>query len=290
NVSWKDCQVFVGRLNARQRKLYRLPTEQEWEYACRAGTTTAYSFGNDIDQLLYYGWSRLNGAQCPQPVGRLKPNSWGLYDMHGNVAEWCSNTFTSGTRGALTAVHRGGAWINDPATCRSAARYGDPDNQACSFTGLRLCMDAYDEHPETPVNVASTPKQQPTYAPTQKTNVNTAQAQHVSASPNSIDKKEEQPKPAPPTPQDIDNLRAAAFRGDAATCEALIAKGVDVNAHDAKGLTALHYAAMSGQTEVAKLLIDQRANIKSTDNEGLTPEDWARATGQTDLLVILRPK
>jgi len=91
-VSWQDVQEFIRRLNRRlntqeQGLQYRLPTEAEWEYAARAGTTTAYSFGDDVSQLRAYAWYRDNSGEKTLPVGQLQSNAWGLYDMHGNVWE-----------------------------------------------------------------------------------------------------------------------------------------------------------------------------------------------------------
>lgn len=119
---------------------YRLPTEAEWEYACRAGTDTSYSFGDDVDDLDDYGWYYDNADDAPHPVGEKKPNAFGLYDMHGNAAEWTMDQvfedgyarFASGTVKAdeplvwptelESRAIRGGSWESDPEDCRSAAR------------------------------------------------------------------------------------------------------------------------------------------------------------------------
>jgi formylglycine-generating enzyme required for sulfatase activity len=88
NVSWDDVQEFIRRLNAREGGVtYRLPTEAEWEYAARAGTTTRWSFGDEESQLSRYAWHGENADGQTHPVGQLRPNPWGLYDMHGNVWE-----------------------------------------------------------------------------------------------------------------------------------------------------------------------------------------------------------
>ncbi len=135
-VSWKDVQAFIRKLNAREGEgTSYLPTEAEWEYAARAGTTTAYSFGNDPEQLGKYAWYRSNSGFGPHPVGQLKPNAWGLYDMHGNVWEWVADrwhnnyktapndgrAWTDDPRGASWVI-RGGGWSYDAQNCRAAIR------------------------------------------------------------------------------------------------------------------------------------------------------------------------
>jgi formylglycine-generating enzyme required for sulfatase activity len=131
---------FCHWLSAKTGHFYRLPTEAEWEYACRAGTTTAYSFGNDAGKLGDYGWFFDNSNSKYQKVGKKKPNPWGLYDMHGNVTEWVLDQYSAdaykmfaagGTtdpwnKATLPYPHsaRGGSWDDDAAALRSAARRG----------------------------------------------------------------------------------------------------------------------------------------------------------------------
>ena len=94
NVSWDDCQEFLKKLDERvSGQMFKLPTEAQWEYACRAGTTTEYYFGDDQAGLDDYAWTTNNAGGTTHPVGQKKPNAWGLYDMHGNIWQWCSDWY-----------------------------------------------------------------------------------------------------------------------------------------------------------------------------------------------------
>jgi len=141
-VSWVDAQIFIQKLNEMEGiNIYRLPSEAEWEYACRAGTTTRYYFGNDKSRLGDYAWYLDNLDGQTHPVGQKKPNPWGLYDMHGNVWEWCQDEYHSNYDGAPSNgsawvdvsgynwVRRSGGWDGDAGDCRSASRYGDGGNR-----------------------------------------------------------------------------------------------------------------------------------------------------------------
>ncbi|MCA2616370.1 MAG: SUMF1/EgtB/PvdO family nonheme iron enzyme [Microcystis sp. M25BS1] len=137
-VSWNDAQAFCQKLSQITGKTYRLPTEAEWEYACRAGTTTRYYFGDDANQLGDYAWYDGNSQKTTHPVGQKRPNAWGLYDMSGNVWECCEDNLHGDYIGAPTdgsawiknnndndydyCILRGGSWYHDPYYCRSASR------------------------------------------------------------------------------------------------------------------------------------------------------------------------
>ena len=134
SVSWNDVQEFIKKLNHMEgTDKYRLPSEAEWEYACRAGTTTRYYFGDGESKLGDYAWYRENSGSKTHPVGQKKPNPWGLYDMYGNVWEWCQDMWHDGysapsdgsaweCRSSSYRVIRGGSLGNGVGYCRSAIR------------------------------------------------------------------------------------------------------------------------------------------------------------------------
>ena len=135
-VSWNDAKAFCNWLSRKEKRKYQLPTEAQWEYACRAGTTTAYSFGDDPKDLGDYAWYSDNAGWRIHPVGEKKPNPWGLYDMHGNVWQWCQADYgpypskdvidpINTIKGSIDArVSRGGSWDGNAGWCRAAARPG----------------------------------------------------------------------------------------------------------------------------------------------------------------------
>ncbi len=153
SVSWNDCQEFNRKLNAQAGEArYRLPSEAEWEYACRAGSKTRYSFGNDETLLADHAWYDKNSRNTTHPVGQKKPNAWGLHDMHGNIYEWCQDHWHGGYIGAPTdgsvwesgggsnRVFRGGSWSIVARYARAANRYGDePGGRGVDF-GFRLVL------------------------------------------------------------------------------------------------------------------------------------------------------
>jgi len=132
NVSWNDAVAYCEWLSEQTGEHYRLPTEAEWEYACRAGTQTRYSFGDDESQLGDYAWFDNNSDNQTHPVGEKLPNPWGLYDMHGNVWELTC----PGKDGPC--VLRGGSWSADPRWVRGAARPRAVPHYGYGAGGFRL--------------------------------------------------------------------------------------------------------------------------------------------------------
>jgi len=168
SVSWNDCQEFLKKLNAPAGHEYRLPTEAEWEYAARGGPLSkgfTYSGSNDADDVAWYhensGDHRLDDVKwdgkkllenkCrPHPVGQRKPNELGLYDMSGNVYEWCQDSYgeyasdaavdPTGARTGSFRVYRGGSWYFNAGRCRSADRYGSGPSRSQNYLGFRVAL------------------------------------------------------------------------------------------------------------------------------------------------------
>ena len=164
-VSWFDCINFIKELNKRKEGLYRLPTEAEWEYATRAGSTTAYTWGEDIDcSKAMYANNSLKRAKCieyieakglpkdhPAPGKSYPPNAWGLYDIHGNVWEWCQDWYDEYPQAAVTdptgpesgtiRVRRGGSWFRFGWSCRSANRNSGHPGSKYDTLGFRVVRE-----------------------------------------------------------------------------------------------------------------------------------------------------
>jgi formylglycine-generating enzyme required for sulfatase activity len=148
-VSWDDSQVFIRRLNHMQSDInqgysYRLPTEAEWEYGCRAGTSQAYA--GDLDEM---GWYSENSEAHAHPVGQKKGNAWGIFDMHGNMSEWCQDYYIDGFDRDIDPVLlgsdakrvvRGGCWGFKNSICRSANRYGFVQSAWSTGLGFRVVL------------------------------------------------------------------------------------------------------------------------------------------------------
>jgi len=159
-VYWVDATNYCARLTSRERGagripsgyVYRLPTEAEWEYVCRAGTSTRFSHGNDTGylELGNYAWYNVNSGNTTHPVGGKGANPWGLYDMHGNVWEWCQDWYggypggvvsdPTGPASGSDRVFRGGGWTSDGRYCRSAPRKWLSPTSRINFIGFRVVL------------------------------------------------------------------------------------------------------------------------------------------------------
>jgi formylglycine-generating enzyme required for sulfatase activity len=169
HVSWEDAVAFCTTLTQQERRAgrlpesweYTLPTEAQWERACRARTETEFCFGDDASGLRDYGWFNANtmeeaaialrGQAYAHRVGQLRPNAWGLYDMHGNVSEWCKDDYVETVRGGVNPVVttdgpervvRGGSWNDNPSACRSSHRFGSSPSRGYTNGGFRVALCA----------------------------------------------------------------------------------------------------------------------------------------------------
>ena len=150
-VSWHEATAFCKTLSDRTGRRYALPTEAQWEYACRAGTQTRFCFGDDVARLKDYAWYTPYAGCGTQSVATHKPNLWGLYDMHGNLFEWCRDflrPYAAGDAvdpvvetGRGERVVRGGTWTHHPTHCRSAFRYHDVQTHRHDIIGFRVVAD-----------------------------------------------------------------------------------------------------------------------------------------------------
>jgi formylglycine-generating enzyme required for sulfatase activity len=165
NVNYKDCQAFLKKLEEKfgpTGAKFSLPTEAQWEYACRAGTTTRYYFGDSEKDLDQYAWFAGHADRRTHPVGEKKPNAWGLYDMHGSVSQWCADCYGEDYYKASPAndptgpadkasaandptgstgrprVYRGGGYVDEASDCRAARRGKQSAHIPGSFLGFRV--------------------------------------------------------------------------------------------------------------------------------------------------------
>lgn len=157
-VSWDDVQVFIEHLNERDNEverlgvkgMWRLPSEAEWEYLARAGSTTRWAFGDRDSELNDYGWHAGNAGASTREVGQKKANPWGFLDLHGQVSEWCEDSFVTdyqshnGTQQPVYVstvskrVHRGGSWFTESDSTRCSSRGSAPSNHQSDGIGFRL--------------------------------------------------------------------------------------------------------------------------------------------------------
>ncbi len=151
-ISWPQAVEFCKKLGTKDRKTYRLPTEAEWEYACRAGSKAAFAGNGNPDKM---GWHMDNSGERVHPVAALAPNAWGIYDMHGNAMEWTADWYAGphdkkaatdpkGAKQGKDRVARGGSWLHFARACRSAARVGVRPTWAPEHIGFRVVMEPAD--------------------------------------------------------------------------------------------------------------------------------------------------
>lgn len=151
HVSWNDAQLFIDKLQDQTGRTFALPTEAQWEFAAHAGTSTLWDFGDSEGALVEYAWFGENADATTHPVGQKKPNAWGVYDMYGNVQEWCADWYANpysygdvsdpqGPESGESRVARGGAWGDDFTMVRSSYRNAIGPDDSTPGTGIRVVM------------------------------------------------------------------------------------------------------------------------------------------------------
>jgi len=152
-LTWLSATAYCKWLSEREGKIFRLPTEAEWEYACRAGSYAKYCFGDNISELGDYAWYKENSEKVTHNVGTKKANAWGFHDMHGNIWEWCADRYAENyanvsndgsacmVRSEKGMVLRGGAWSAKPDNLRSAVRINLGASSRNYFVGFRLVVE-----------------------------------------------------------------------------------------------------------------------------------------------------
>ena len=150
SIDWSNAMDFCRKLSEKLSETFRLPTEAQWEHACRAGSSTPYSFPGNSSSLDQYAWFNSNSKHKTHPAGQKKPNAFGLYDMHGNVWEWCSDWYDdypvdstvdpTGPREGSSRILRGGSWFCTPGPCRSANRGWNTPEIRHDDVGFRIVL------------------------------------------------------------------------------------------------------------------------------------------------------
>lgn len=154
SITWDEAFEYCRRLSYATGRIYRLPSEAEWEFACRAGMQTQFNYGDEEEFVVQYAWCLTNSGNHTHPVGEKKPNGWGLYDMHGNVWEWCHDWYAAdyyqhspkvnpfGPTKGSSRVLRGGSWYSLPNYCRNAGRSNHQPDQRDPLVGFRVVCEA----------------------------------------------------------------------------------------------------------------------------------------------------
>ena len=293
-LTWHDAQDFVAVLNALGEGVFRLPTEAEWEYACRAGSASQYCFGDGSSALEEFAWFGEGLEGRVRVVGQKEPNAWGLYDIHGNVWEWCQDWYSeqytdagpvtdpTGAEKGMVRVFRGGSFGDEPELCRSSMRNGGVPWAAWNWTGLRLVRS---DGPGLPKGdraaVLADVRRQAAERAEARSKPPPQQHRHV-------------PKVQVATPEET-ALVEAAGNGDEAEVKCLIDKGVAIDAlafvrppgapYSLRRMTPLTNAIEAGHDEMALSLLELGASPFTGAQTG-TPLD--AAAGKGNLMMVKR--